>query len=171
MSQDDLAASSADVAEREQRAYQARVAWLYFVEQMTQEEIARKLSTTRPRVNRILAACRESGMVRVQLTGTDAARAGLEESFKRKYGLAECQVVPAPAAEDALYESIGAGLGMYLNHALKPDLKVGIHPSRRHLTRRSISVLSMVAEDRYRQSPHLPEIRYRLRLLSRLMAA
>jgi NADP-dependent 3-hydroxy acid dehydrogenase YdfG len=29
----------------------------------------------------------------------------------------------------------------------------------------------MVAEDRYRQSPHLPDIRYRLRLFSRLLAS
>lgn len=30
---------------------------------------------------------------------------------------------------------------------------------------------TMVAEDRYRQSPHLPDIRYRLRLFSRSLAA
>ena len=45
----------------------ARVAWLYYAESMTQVQIARLLRISRAKVIALLAAARDSGLVRVRI--------------------------------------------------------------------------------------------------------
>ena len=40
-----------------------RVAWLYYLENLTQAEIGERLGLTRARVNRMLSEARENGLV------------------------------------------------------------------------------------------------------------
>ena len=51
-----------------------RVAWLYYVEGLTQEQIARQLDIGRMRVIRILAAARDEGIVRIRIEARAAAQ-------------------------------------------------------------------------------------------------
>jgi len=45
-----------------------RVAWLYHMEDMTQEAIAERLGLTRIRVVKLLAQCRRDGTVQIRVT-------------------------------------------------------------------------------------------------------
>ena len=45
-----------------------KVAWLYYMEGMTQDEISKTLGLSRSRVLRILASSRQSGMVQIRVT-------------------------------------------------------------------------------------------------------
>ena len=45
-----------------------RVSWLYYVEGMTQDEVARRVGLTRARVLRILAQARSDGTVQIRVT-------------------------------------------------------------------------------------------------------
>src|SRR5687767_7931029 len=44
-----------------------RIAWMYYVEGMTQEAIAEKLEINRLRILKILAQCREDGTVQIRI--------------------------------------------------------------------------------------------------------
>jgi len=61
-----------------------RVAWLYYMENMTQAGIADRLSLTRANVNRILADARESGLVRITVNSNFADCAALEQRLKER---------------------------------------------------------------------------------------
>ena len=50
-----------------------RAAWLYFLGNSTQAQIAKKLGLTRQRVNRLLSHAREQGLVQINITGKLAA--------------------------------------------------------------------------------------------------
>ncbi len=52
-----------------------RVAWLYFMEGLTQADIAGKLGITRLRANRLLGEARESGLVSIQVNSPAGRRA------------------------------------------------------------------------------------------------
>ena len=47
----------------EEEQLRVRVAWLYFMEGLTQSEIADRLGITRLRANRVLAEARADGLV------------------------------------------------------------------------------------------------------------
>lgn len=121
LTEEDRAARVADPEE----ALRLRAAWLYFVEQQTQSEIADALGTTRFRVNRLLAECRAEGLVRVEVTAPLASCVALERAAVEAFGLSDAVIVPSPIHPANTYAMVGAGLARYLSMRLSdPDLRV-----------------------------------------------
>jgi lsr operon transcriptional repressor len=96
-----------------------RVAWLYYLENMTQAEIGERLGLTRARVNRMLSEARESGLVRITLNSALAECVALEQKLKKKFGLRDAVVVPSPADQNAAAAVIGMAAGEYLSRFLE----------------------------------------------------
>lgn len=98
---------------------QTRIAWYYYVENLTQQQIATRLGTSRVRVNRFLSACRESGLVQIDIHGRLADCVALEQRLVEHYGLREAVVVPTPQDPELVTEAIGVGAGSYLNRSIR----------------------------------------------------
>lgn len=96
-----------------------RVAWLYYLENMTQAEIGERLGLTRARVNRMLSEARESGLVRITLNSALADCVALEQKLKKKFDLRDVVVVPSPADQNAAAAVIGMAAGEYLSRFLE----------------------------------------------------
>ena len=101
----------------------AQVAWAYFVEDMTQAEVAQKLGVTRLRVNRALAEARKTGLVRISFNTAYAAYAEAETELVKKFGLKVAYVAPAPSNPEKTQNVVGAALGNLLLNVLA-DSKV-----------------------------------------------
>ena len=67
----------------------SRVAWLYFKEELTQAEIGERLGITRIKVNRLLQAGREAGLIRVVINTAFKDCVALEAGLAKEYGLNE----------------------------------------------------------------------------------
>src|SRR5262245_54840145 len=76
-----------------------RAAWLSYVGNRTQEEMAGRLGVSRVKVNRLIGQAVRAGMVHVFVEGTAAECIALEEGIAGRWGLEFCTV--APVAEDA----------------------------------------------------------------------
>jgi len=105
---------------------QIRIAWAYFVEGLTQAEIAERLGLTRLRVNRILQICREAGVIQIRIQSPLASCVALERALIRRYGLRDAVVVPTPRDEDKIRAAIGVALGGYVENAVHDGMLVGI---------------------------------------------
>ena len=103
-----------------------RVAWLYYVEGMTQEGVARRVGLTRARVLRILAQARGDGTVQFRVTTRLTRCVELERQLESVWNLERAIVVPTPADERQLQPIIGRALGAYLSASLEPDLTIGL---------------------------------------------
>ncbi|HEY5365861.1 MAG TPA: sugar-binding transcriptional regulator, partial [Casimicrobiaceae bacterium] len=79
-----------------------RAAWLYYVEGLTQEAIARAMNLSRTKVIRLLSAAREQGVVRIRIDAKGSEQLALERELIAAYGLDEVLVTPAPADEGAV---------------------------------------------------------------------
>ena len=112
-------------ADREEQLA-TRAAWLYFIGNSTQAQIAKKLGLTRQRVNRLLAQAREQGLVQIQVTGRLASCVALEHELAARFGLKEAVVVPAPAEPSQLRPVIAAAAGHYLSKYLHDGMSVGV---------------------------------------------
>lgn len=107
-----------------------RVAWMYFVEGLKQEDVAAALGLNRMRVNRLLAAAREEGLVRIEIDSAHGAAADCEMRLRRAFGLSEALVVPTPVDRERVVDSVGRGLGMLLSRRLVDGMTIGIHHGR-----------------------------------------
>lgn len=128
-----------------------RIAWLYYVEGMTQAEIAGRLGVSRVKVVRDLQVGRQSGLVQIQINGRLASCVALERRLERRFGLREAVVVPTPADPGNLPATLGIALGTWLTDRLRPGQTIGVgwgrtlHWSVRALRRRDVTGLTVVA--------------------------
>src|SRR5215218_929033 len=77
------------------RDLEIRCAWLYYVEGLTQDAIARALRLSRAKVLRLLASARDAGIVRIRVDAPAARLAALEGALVARYGLRAAIVVEA----------------------------------------------------------------------------
>jgi len=130
-----------------------KVAWLYHIEGLTQDEISKTLGLSRSRVLRILAASRQSGMVQVRVTTKLSYCVSLERALETNYGLERAIVIPKPQDVNATQAIIGAALGAYLSDNIPEGATIGLGwgktlsaslPSIEYREKSGVSVLSML---------------------------
>ena len=103
-----------------------RAAWLYYVEGLTQGEIARALRVSRAKVIRLLAAARESGVVSIRINAQGSEQLTLERQLARAFDLAEAIVTPAPTDPAASAALVGHAAGAYLAEQVHEGMSVGV---------------------------------------------
>lgn len=87
-----------------------RIAWDYYVNSMTQQQIADRLGTTRVRVNKALATCRETGVVQIRINSPLASCIALEDLIQERFGLERVTVVPSPEDPSTIFRVLGVGV-------------------------------------------------------------
>lgn len=86
--------------QREERL--AEAARLYYVEGLTQSDVAARLDTTRSNVSRLLAAARREGVIRFHITHPLGRQQALEQSIEETFGVDEAVVLAADTTGDPL---------------------------------------------------------------------
>lgn len=76
-----------------------RAAWLYYVAEKTQNEIASILGVSRVKVARLIADARTSGIVTIDIDHRLSALSELEERIRTKFNLKFCYITP-PSDDD-----------------------------------------------------------------------
>lgn len=112
--------------DRDAEHLNARVAWYYYIANMTQQEIADRLGLTRLRVNRIIGQARADGSVQIEIRMPLASCVALEEGLRARYGLADAVVVPAIRDEEAQKRVIGEAAGSLLDGLLRDGQTIGV---------------------------------------------
>jgi len=105
---------------------ETRVAWLYFMEGMTQADIAEKLGMTRLRVNRMLVEARTSGLISIALNSRFATCVELEQTLIREFGLKDAVIIPTPDDPDLVPVLLGQAAGEYLSNFLEANRVKGL---------------------------------------------
>jgi DNA-binding transcriptional regulator LsrR (DeoR family) len=100
---------------------EARVAWLYFMEGLTQADIAARLGMTRLRVNRMLVEARTSGLVGITLNTPFASCIELERALVAKAGLKAAIIIPTPQDPDLIPVLLGQAAGDFLSNHLEEN--------------------------------------------------
>lgn len=103
-----------------------RIAWLYYVEGKTQDEVANIVGMNRSRVLRILAAARLDGTVQIRVTTRMSRCVELERQLESRWSLTRAIVVPEPQDPSQLRAIIGAEVGAYMSQAVTSDMTVGL---------------------------------------------
>ncbi|GHC70229.1 sugar-binding transcriptional regulator [Limoniibacter endophyticus] len=103
-----------------------KMAWLYYVEGFTQEEIARRLNISRVKVMRALAQAAADNIVVTTINTPSSEQVILERKLEEGFGLDSAIVVPAPLETDHLEKSIGHAVALYLDAQMKSGMTLAI---------------------------------------------
>lgn len=102
-----------------------KVAYYYYQKEMTQQQIAEKLSMSRQRVNRLLKKSRVQGVVEIRIKGERESFVRLENRLEERFGLRQAVVLPTPDQE-RLEPVLGEAAAAYLQGILRDNLTIGL---------------------------------------------
>ncbi|MBZ9806258.1 MULTISPECIES: sugar-binding transcriptional regulator [unclassified Mesorhizobium] len=103
-----------------------RAAWMYFVEQMTQNEIADVLGVGRVTIVRMLAEARSRNEVKITIESELSEIVRLERALERTFGLKQALVAPLTAPNADPIPAISAKTGSFLSDTMKSGMRVGV---------------------------------------------
>jgi DNA-binding transcriptional regulator LsrR (DeoR family) len=111
----------------------AKVARLYYLQEIRQEEISERLCIHQSSVSRLLKRARGEGLVRFSVTAPQGTYSDLEDRLAEKYGLKDVVVIEGASEEESLVRDLGAAAAYYLETTLKPGTKIGVSSWSRSL--------------------------------------
>ena len=127
-----------------------KVAWLYYMEGKTQEDISRALGLSRSKVLRILASSRQNGTVQISIATNLSRCVELERSLEKLIGLERAVVIPYCQNPETEYADLGLALGSYISEILKDNMSIGLGWGR--------TLSTSLTQIEYRDQKHLKVI-------------
>jgi lsr operon transcriptional repressor len=107
-----------------------RVAWFYYKDELTQDEIAKRLSVSRASVGRMLDRARKVGLVSINLNADHLNAFEVSRNLRQTFGLSEALVVPDHAAQADDHHGLNARLGLggaqFMSTHLRPGGTLGV---------------------------------------------
>lgn len=99
---------------------------MYFVEQMTQNEIADVLGVGRVTIVRMLADARARNEVKITIESELSEIVRLERALEKTFGLQQALVAPLSAPDADPIPAISAKTGSFLSDTMKSGMRVGV---------------------------------------------
>ena len=96
----------------------SRIAWLYYKQNMTQSQIAKKFGISRIKVLQLLKKAREKGIVHISIVSPLYNCLSIEQKLISTFNLKDAMVVPV-YRKDTVKESLGKAAALYLERHLK----------------------------------------------------
>lgn len=106
----------------------ARVAWMSYVGNLTQSEIANRLGVSSARVHRLIQLAKQHGIIRISIEGRPAECMHLEAEIAARFNLKSCTISPFLSdkadKQDLAVLSVGQAAGQVLaQHLTLPATK------------------------------------------------
>lgn len=103
-----------------------QVAQMYYVEGLSQEEIAKRIRLSRSNISRMLKACLEKKIVEIRINHTSSMGIYLQEKIKLMFGLPNIIVVPSGFNLEETKINIGKAAAIYLESVLQDGMSLGV---------------------------------------------
>ncbi len=105
----------------------SRVAWLYYRERLTQEEVSSRLGIPRVKVSRLIERGHRLGIIQVQINSAFCDCLELESEVAKSYGLDDVRVIPSGHdGRNITNENLSFEAGRYLTTVLKDQALLAI---------------------------------------------
>lgn len=111
----------------------AKVARMYYIQELNQQSITEKLQLHQSTISRMLKKARTTNLVRFSIATPPGTFAELEDQLTSRFDLKDAVVVDCPAEGEAMVRDLGTALAYFLETTLKPGKIVGISSWSRSL--------------------------------------
>ena len=103
-----------------------RAAWLYYVEGLTQSDVAKKLGVNRIMITRLLSEARARGEVIIRIKSDIAPLLELQRELEDAFGLEQAIVAPFSDEDGDPTRAIASAAGAYVSELMTHNLTVGV---------------------------------------------
>ena len=103
-----------------------RAAWLYYIEGLTQSEVAKKLGVNRIAITRLLSDARKSGEVIIRIKSDVAPIVELQRKLETAFSVSQAIVAPFSDESDDPTLVIASAAGTFVSQLMTHNLTVGV---------------------------------------------
>lgn len=103
----------------------AKAARLYYLDNLSQQQVASALGVSRSNVSRILTAAREQGIVEIRINDPAGRDLDLEERLQTAFGVSSCRVASVHTDESALAK-VGELAAAWMLDTVKPGSSISL---------------------------------------------
>lgn len=117
-----------EVVAEDRTSVLASTAWFYYIDGLTQADIAERMLTSRATVGRLLQEARDTGIVRISIDPSILATMGLSRKLCERFDLEDALVVPRRTESGtaiSVNRRIAIAAAGYLERYLKPGAVIG----------------------------------------------
>jgi DNA-binding transcriptional regulator LsrR (DeoR family) len=107
-----------------------RAAWLYYMQGLTQNDIADEMKLSRVKVTRLISRAKSLGMVEIRVVQPPGFFVDLEQELMARYQLKDAVITLDVASGDPLRRVLARAAADWLVPHLNPDLVVGFSMGR-----------------------------------------
>ena len=93
-----------------------KIAWYYYMENLTQQAIADQLGISRMRVIKLLDKARQTGIVQFRISSSFDRRHSLETKLMERYNLKDCYIVPTNPDASGVNDTIAKAASIYISN-------------------------------------------------------
>lgn len=111
----------------------AKVARMYYIQDLNQQAITEKLQLHQSTISRMLKKARTLNLIRFSIATPPGTFADLEDQLTSHFDLKDAIVVDCPAEGEAMVRDLGVALAYFLETTLKPGKNIGISSWSRSL--------------------------------------
>ncbi|MCH3963488.1 MAG: sugar-binding transcriptional regulator [Clostridium sp.] len=106
----------------------AKIAYLYYMENKTQEEISKELNVYRTTISRLLKQAKKNGIVHIEIKNFDPQIIKLERIFKKMFKLKEVIIVESPAEATTIEKNnlLAVEAANFIKKCIKDNMTVGL---------------------------------------------
>lgn len=109
------------------QAVLAEVATLYWIDKLTQEQIARQIGRSVPTVSRLLAEAEAAGLVDIRIRYPAAVAADVQAELTSRFGLRVARVLASSSTDPArLLSQLGELAARYLTTVLADGMRISV---------------------------------------------
>jgi DNA-binding transcriptional regulator LsrR (DeoR family) len=110
----------------EEEKFIIKISRLYYIEGLTQQNIADKLKISRTKVSRYLTRAKESGIVEIAINHPPEDFSKMEYEIEKKYRIRECIIVDTLENDEEIIRSMGVRVNSLLERLLDDGSYIGI---------------------------------------------
>lgn len=110
----------------EKKKILTKISRLYYLDDLSQQEIADRLGISRSKVSRSLTQARNEKIVEIKINSIWERYEEIEASLEKAYGLKQCKVVSSNSNADDTYMVLAHEMGNILERLLEDGWYVGI---------------------------------------------
>lgn len=112
----------------EKRRLLAKLAYMYYIEEKSQTQIASEMGIYRTTVCRMLSKAKEEGIVKIEISDYNPEIFALESYVQEKYGLKKVAIIPYHATDSQAerFDRIASEGAEFLRSMVKDDEMIGI---------------------------------------------
>ncbi|MBM3710339.1 MAG: sugar-binding transcriptional regulator [Actinobacteria bacterium] len=110
----------------EQQKLLSRISRKYYIEDLTQQEIAKKLNISRTKVSRYLTRAKKEKIVEIKINSSGVSFEELESMVESKFDIKECHIVPSFDEKEEIYRQMAVSLSGILERILENGSYLGV---------------------------------------------